>query len=299
VQFRTLGNTTERVSIVGLGGFHLAGFGVTSDESIRMVRTALDAGMNFLDNCWDYNEGESERRVGRALRDGYRDKAFLMTKLDGRTKAAAAKQLEESLQRLATDCIDLVQVHEVIRMDDAERIFADGGAIEALVAGRDAGKLRYIGFTGHKRPAIHLHMLEIAEKHGFRFDAVQMPINVMDAHYESFADNVLPKLRQRGIGKLGMKPMGDVIILKTMVVTPVECLRFTLSQDVDVAITGCDSMRILQQALDVARDFKPLDDDERKAILEKTKRFAGEGKYELYKTATGFDGTESHPEWLG
>jgi predicted aldo/keto reductase-like oxidoreductase len=299
MQYRLLGSTGERVSIVGLGGFHLSTFGVTEAEAVRIVRTALDEGLNFLDNCWDYNDGESERRAGKALRNGYRAKAFLMTKLDGRTKASAAKQLEESLDRLQTDSIDLVQVHEVIRRDDAERVFAEGGAIEALLDAKAAGKLRYIGFTGHKSPEIHLHMLEVAARHGFKFDAVQLPVNVMDAHYHSFARGVLPVLGRDGIGALGMKPMGDAIILRTMVVTPVECLRYALSQDVDAVITGCDSMRVLRQALEVAHDFKPLTSAESGRILERTKEFAVDGKYELYKTATGFDGTTHNPSWLG
>ena len=299
MQYRTLGSTGERVSIVGLGGYHLSAFGVTEDEAVRMVRTALDEGLNFLDNCWDYNEGESERRMGKALRDGYREKAFLMTKLDGRTGTSAARQLEESLERLHTDCIDLVQVHEVIRFVDAEHIFAPDGAIEALSEAKKAGKLRYIGFTGHKSPEIHLHMLAIAEKNGFTFDAVQMPINVMDAQYQSFEGNVLPALASRGIGRLGMKPMGDAIILRTMAVTPVDCLRYALSRDVNVVITGCDSMRVLRQALAVATNFTPPTQDEIAQILLRTAEFAADGKYELYKTATGFDGTTHHPGWLG
>jgi predicted aldo/keto reductase-like oxidoreductase len=299
MRYRDLGSTGERVSIVGLGGFHLSAAGVGEDEAIRIVRTALDEGLNFLDNCWDYNGGESERRAGKALRDGYRDRAFLMTKVDGRTRAAAAKQLEESLARFQTECIDLVQLHEVIRLEDAERAFARGGAIEALVEAKQAGKLRYIGFTGHKSPEIHLHMLEVAERHGFTFDAVQLPINVMDAHFCSFARGVLPVLAARRIGSLGMKPMGDAVILRTMAVTPAECLRYALSQPVDVVITGCDSRRVLRQALDVAHDFEPISAAESEAILARTKEFAPEGKYELYKTATGFDGTTHNPEWLG
>jgi aryl-alcohol dehydrogenase-like predicted oxidoreductase len=200
-----LGRTGERVSIVGLGGYHL---GIpTEEESVRIVRTALDHGMNFLDNCWDYNDGASEERMGKALRGGYRERAFLMTKLDGRTARAAAEQLEQSLRRLATETIDLVQIHEVIREDDPERCFAEGGAIEALVAARQAGKLRYLGFTGHKDPAIHLRMLERARQQGFRFDTVQMPLNVLDAHYRSFEREVLPVALADGVAVLGMKPM--------------------------------------------------------------------------------------------
>src|SRR4051812_31500094 len=188
---RELGRTGERVSILGLGGYHLA-LPKDEQESVRIVRRALDHGMSFLDNCWDYNDGASEERMGKALRDGYRAKAFLMTKLDGRTAESAREQLEQSLKRLQTDVIDLVQIHEVIRDDDPERCFAPGGCIEALVEAQKAGKLRYLGFTGHKDPRIHRHMIETARKHAFHFDSVQMPVNVLDAHYRSFADEIIP-----------------------------------------------------------------------------------------------------------
>jgi len=174
---RTLGHTGEKVSIVGVGGYHLARPGVSQEEGIRIVRTAIDQGINFLDNCWDYNDGESELRMGKALRDGYRQKAFLMTKIDGRNRATAANQINDSLQRLHTDRIDLLQFHEVIRDNDPGRIFAAGGALEAVLEARKAGKIRYIGFTGHKSPDIHLKMLATASAHQFTFDAVQMPLN--------------------------------------------------------------------------------------------------------------------------
>src|SRR5580704_5742157 len=192
IPYRTLGRTGEKVSLVGLGGYHL---GKQSDpnESIRIIRTGIDEGINFLDNCWDYNAGESEVRMGKALRDGYRQKAFLMTKVDGRNKTAAATQLNESLRRLQTDRIDLLQFHEVIRDSDPDRIFAEGGGMEAAVEARKAGKIRFIGFTGHKSPDIHLKMLATASKHGFRFDAVQMHLNVMDAHFDSFEKKVLDR----------------------------------------------------------------------------------------------------------
>src|SRR6202162_70349 len=201
---RTLGRSGERVSIVGLGGYHI---GMQSDEqeSIRIIRTALDSGINFLDNCWDYNNGQSEIRMGKALRDGYRQKAFLMTKIDGQTKQAAAQQLEESLRRLQTDHIDLLQFHEVIRDTDPERIFAAGGGMEAVLEAKKQGKVRYIGFTGHKSPEIHNKMLKTASAHQFTFDAVQMPLNVMDAHYDSFEKKVVPVLLEEKIGILGMK----------------------------------------------------------------------------------------------
>jgi predicted aldo/keto reductase-like oxidoreductase len=295
---RTLGHTGEKVSMVGLGGYHI-GSQKDENESIRIVRSALDEGMNFLDNCWDYNGGQSEIRMGKALRDGYRQKAFLMTKIDGRVATTAANQIDESLRRLQTDRIDLLQFHEVIRMNDPERIFAAGGAMEAAVKAKQAGKIRYIGFTGHKSPEIHRHMLEVADQHKFLFDSVQMPLNVMDAHFHSFEKIVLPILVEKNIGVLGMKPMGDKIILQSKSVTPVECLHYAMNLPTSVVITGCDSMDILQQALQAARDFKPLDETQRAVLLAKTTVPAKNGEYELYKTSTQFDGTTHNPQWLG
>jgi uncharacterized protein len=295
---RTLGRSGEKVSIVGLGGYHI---GMQSDEqeSIRIIRTALDSGMNFLDNCWDYNNGQSEIRMGKALRDGYRQKAFLMTKIDGRTKKAAALQIEESLRRLQTDRIDLLQFHEIIRDNDPERIFGKDGGMEAVLEAKKQGKVRYIGFTGHKSPDIHLKMLKTADAHQFKFDAVQMPLNVMDAHYESFEKKVLPVLVKDGIGVLGMKPMGDKIILHSKTATPVECLNYAMNLPTSVVITGCDSLKILQQALDAARSFKPMSQGEVATLLAKTAPAAGKGEYERYKTTHDFDGTYQNPQWLG
>jgi predicted aldo/keto reductase-like oxidoreductase len=295
--YRTLGRTGEKVSLVGLGGAHL---GQQRDEqdSIRIVHAAIDGGINFLDNCWDYHDGESERRMGKALRDGHRNRVFLMTKIDGRTRAAATQQIDESLRRLQTDHVDLMQAHECIRMSDAERIFNDG-MIEALLDAKKAGKLRYIGFTGHKSPAIHLAVLEAARKHGFRFDTVQMPLNVMDAHHDSFEKQVLPVLVKEEIGVLGMKPLGGGELLKSNAVTPVECLHYAMSLPVSVVITGCDSQRVLRQALQAARTHDKLRPNERAGLLERTADVAREGKYELYKSSQHFDGTARHPEWLG
>src|SRR3984885_1942814 len=201
IPYRPLGHTGEKVSLIGLGGYHLARQSDV-EESTRIIRTGIDEGVNFLDNCWDYNGGESEIRMGQALRDGYRQKAFLMTKIDGRTKTAAVTQLNESLRRLQTDRIDLLQFHEVIRDSDPDRVFAEGGAMEAVLEAKKAGKVRFIGFTGHKSPDIHLKMLATASKHGFRFDAVQMPLNVMAAHFNSFEKKVLPALTENRIGGL-------------------------------------------------------------------------------------------------
>jgi predicted aldo/keto reductase-like oxidoreductase len=296
---RLLGGTGVQVSIVGLGGHHLGRAMVEESESIRIVRTALDSGVNFLDNSWDYNDGASEVRVGKALRDGYREKAFLMTKIDGRDKASASRQIDESLRRLQTDRIDLIQFHEVIRMNDPDRIFASRGAIEAMLDAKKSGKLRFIGFTGHKSPQIHLHMLATADQHGFSFDTVQMPLNVMDAHFDSFETLVLPVLTKRHIGVLAMKTMGDANFLRSGVVTPVDCLHYSMNLPTSVVITGCDSMRILEQALDAARTFRPMSGPEREALLAKTEKIAASGGFELYKTSQTFDSTSTHPDWLG
>jgi aryl-alcohol dehydrogenase-like predicted oxidoreductase len=299
VPYRTLGRTGERVSAIGVGGFHLAQPGLEEAESIRLIRTAVDRGINFMDNSWDYNEGQSEIRMGKALKDGYRQKVFLMTKLDGRTKQEAAKQIDESLKRLQTDHVDLMQHHEIIRFEDPDRIFATQGAQEALLEAKKAGKIRYIGFTGHKDPHIHLYMLKVAADHGFKFDTVQMPLNVMDAHFRSFEKLVLPKLVEQGIGVLGMKSMGDKIILKSKTVQPLECLHYALNLPTSVVITGIDSMRILEQALDAARTFRRLSKDQVAALLAKTAQAAANGDYELFKTSQHFDSTAHHPEWLG
>ena len=298
IPYRTLGRTREKVSLIGLGGYHL-GKQADPQESIRITRTGLDEGVTFLDNCWDYNGGESEIRMGNALRDGYRQKAFLMSKIDGRSKAAAASQIDESLRRLQTDRIDLLQFHEVIRDTDPDRIFAAGGAMEAVLEAQKAGKISFIGFTGHKSPDIHLKMLATASKHGFTFDAVQMPLNVMDAHFNSFEKNVLPVLLKSDIGVLGMKPMGDHIILESKTATPVECLRYAMNLPTSVVITGCDSLPILQQALKAARSFQPLSASEVAALLTKTAKAAEAGQFELYKTSRQFDGTYANPQWLG
>jgi aryl-alcohol dehydrogenase-like predicted oxidoreductase len=294
---RSLGNTGEKVSIIGIGGYHL---GIPDEvTAIRIVRTALDSGVNFLDNCWDYNGGVSEERMGKALRDGYRAKAFVMSKIDGRDRKTATKQIDESLKRLQVDHLDLMQIHEVIRLSDPAACFSENGNLQALLDAKKAGKIRFIGFTGHKSPEMHLAMLNTARKAGFHFDTVQMPLNVMDAHYDSFEKLVLPVLVKEKIGVLGMKSLGNGIILKSGVISAKDCLRYALSLPTSVVITGCDSIEILEQALQVARDFKRLTDDERLALLNKTEQFARNGKFEHYKTTTRFDGTTHHPEWLG
>lgn len=297
--YRTLGHTGERVSAIGIGGWHLGIPDVSEELAIRIVRGAVDRGVNFLDNSWDYNDGKSEKRAGKALKDGYRDRVFLMTKIDGRSKEAAAKQLDESLERMGVDCIDLVQHHEVIRYEDADRIFRDDGANAALLEAKAAGKLRYIGFTGHKDPHIHLHTLDVAREHGFTFDAVQMPLNVMDAHYRSFEKLVLPELVRQNIGVLGMKSMANGIILRSGTVSAPECLRYALSLPTSVVITGCDRMEVLDQAIDAAVNFQPLGGEEREELLARTAAAAKSGEYELFKTSSIFDSTMENFEWLG
>jgi predicted aldo/keto reductase-like oxidoreductase len=296
---RTLGHTGESVSCIGLGGFHIGKPKLSDGEATRIIRQAVDSGLNFLDNSWDYNDGKSETRMGEALRDGYRHKVFLMTKFDGRTKESAAQQIDESLKRLQTDHVDLIQFHENIRFDDPDRFFAPGGAVEAVMEAKKAGKARFVGFTGHKDPHIHLYMLELAQKNNFQFDTVQMPLNVMDAHFRSFAKLVIPQAQKMGLGILGMKSMGSGVILKSNTATPVECLQYALSLPTSVVITGIDGQNILDQALQVAGTFKPLSSQQIAAILNKTAQAAGKGEYELFKTSGHFDSTATHPEWLG
>lgn len=294
---RQLGRTGVQVSAIGLGGFHI-GQKLSERESINLIRRAIDNGVTFLDNCWDYNDGDSEVRMGKALSEGYRQRAFLMTKIDGRTRAAAAEQLDQSLRRLHTEQIDLVQIHEVIRDTDPGRCFGADGTIEALLSARQAGKLRFIGFTGHKDPRIHLNMLETARKHGFNFDTVQMPLNVMDAHYRSFRQEVLPVLLASGIGVIGMKSMGSGDILKSGVVTPEECLRYALSLPTSVVVCGMDSVEVFEQNLKIARSFQPLTKDAMGQLLARTSAAARDGQFEPFKTSEKYDGTGRNPHWL-
>jgi predicted aldo/keto reductase-like oxidoreductase len=295
--YRPFGNSGEKVSALGLGGYHI---GVPPEnEGIQIIRTAVDRGVTFLDNCWDYHDGGSEVVMGKALRDGYRQKVFLMTKFDGRTKAAAAQQIDQSLKRLQTDHLDLIQFHENIRMTDPDRFFAKGGCVEAVVAAKQAGKVRYIGFTGHKDPHIHLKMLEVADQHGFHFDSAQMPLNVLDAQFRSFAHLVVPKLVEKQMAVLCMKPLGSGAIPTSGVATAIECLHYSLTLPTTVVINGCDSMERLNQAFEAVRTFKPLTSAQMTALLEKTKAAALSGKYERFKTSSDFDGTAANPQWMG
>jgi uncharacterized protein len=296
--YRRLGRSGEKVSLLGLGGYHI-GTQSTEQESIRLIRTAIDNGVTFMDNCWDYNDGVSEARMGKALQNGYRQKVFLMTKTDGQVKAAWEKQLHECLQRLRTDMIDLVQFHEVIRMGDPDRIFGPNGAFEAALAARKAGKLRYIGFTGHKDPSIHLKMLNTGFKHGFTFDAAQMPLNALDPHYHSFAKEVVPVCVKHGIGVLGMKPLAFGAIPSNNVLPAIECLHYAMNLPTSVVINGCDTLERLNQGLEAVRTFKPMSESQVAALLAKTAKAAANGGLQLFKTSDTFDGTYHNPQWLG
>ena len=299
--YRPFGRTGETVSAIGMGGFHIGKMVLTDAEATKLMHAAIDRGITFMDNCWDYNQGRSELRMGKALEQGgYRDRVFLMSKMDGRTKKEAADQIDVSLKRLRTDRIDLIQHHEILRFDDPDRIFAEGGAMEAFVEAKQAGKLRYIGFTGHKDPRIHLQMLAVAEERGFHFDSVQMPINVMDAHFRSFAHLVLPYLVENGIAPLAMKTFADGVLLKSKApIDPLEYLHYSLNLPVATVITGIQSERDLDQAFEAVRTFKPMDKAAVGELLERSRPYAIEGKFELFKTSATFDGTAKNAEWLG
>ena len=298
--YRELAATGEQVSLIGFGGSHLGLADVKEDDAIRLIHEGLDRGINFLDNSWDYNEGRSEERVGKALaQEGYRQKAFVMTKIDGRTRELATNQINDSLRRLRVDHIDLLQHHEVIRFDDPDRIFAEGGAMEAVDSAKREGKIRFIGFTGHKDPHVHLYMLKVAQQHGFHFDTVQMPINIMDAHFRSFSQMVVPEAVTQKIAVLGMKCFGDGIILKSAAVEPMDCLHYSLNLPISVLITGINSKMLLDQAFAAVKSFQPMDEAAVAALIAKTEQVAMNGKYELFKTTSHFDTTARHPDWLG
>jgi aryl-alcohol dehydrogenase-like predicted oxidoreductase len=292
---RKLGSTGADVSVLGLGGFHI-GKADTLDEAKRIVAEALDAGINFFDNAWEYNDGKSEDWLGKALA-GKRERAFLMTKVctHGRDHTVAQQQLEDSLKRLGTDYLDLWQVHECVYDNDPERHFAKDGVIRALEDAKKAGKVRFVGFTGHKHPHIHQQMLS----HGFAFDTVQMPLNVFDASFRSFEREVLPLAVQRNMGVIGMKSLGGTgqAIIEG-IVSIEEALRYAMSvPGVSVTVSGVDSLGILRQNLAIAREFKALTEAEMRALRARTEDQAGDGHFELYKTTTRFDakvGREQH-----
>jgi len=284
---RPLGKTGERVSALGLGGYTLAN-APTREEAVRIVHEAIDAGVTFFDNAWEYNDGKSEEWMGEALK-GRRDKVFLMTKVctHGRDRKVALKQLEESLKRLQTDHLDLWQIHECVYYNDPERHFAKGGVVEALDEAKKSGKVRFVGFTGHKHPAIHLKMLS----HNYPFDSVQMPLNPFDATYRSFQTDVLPEVNKRGMAALGMKSLGgNGQPITQGVVTVEEALRYAMSLPVATTISGIDSLAVLRQNLAIARGFKPMTAEEMEALSKRCTRDAGDGHLELYKSTMKYDG---------
>lgn len=297
--YRKLGRTGETVSLIGLGGHHI-GRQKEEQDSFKIIRTAIDRGITFMDNCWDYHDGLSEIRMGKALRDGYRDKVFLMTKIDGRTKKEAARQIDESLARLQTDHVDLLQHHETLRFEDPDQVFEPiSGAQLAVQEAQKAGKVRFIGFTGHKDPLVHLRMLDIAAENGFRFDTVQMPLNVMDAHFRSFERSVLPRLVREDIGVLAMKSLGDNYVMQSGVVNAIEAMQYVMSLPISVLVSGIDSLQVLDQAFEAVRTFKPLSQEQVAALLARTATVAAKGRFELYKTTPLFDGTAENHKWLG
>jgi uncharacterized protein len=284
---RELGKTGAQVSALGVGGYHL-GSTRDQDEANELVARALDAGINFFDNAWDYHDGLSEERLGTALK-GKRDQAFVMTKVctHGRGKDVAMQMLEQSLRRLQTDHLDLWQIHEVIYYNDPDLIFAPGGAAEALEAAKQQGKVRFVGFTGHKDPAIHLRMLQ----HGFPFDTVQMPLNAFDANFRSFQTQVLPEATKRGIAVLGMKSLGGSGEMVTSgAITAQEGLRYAMSLPVATTVSGMDSLAVLEQNLEVARAFQPMSPAEMQTLEARVKLRASDGRFELFKTTKKYDG---------
>jgi len=290
VPTRPFGRTGIPVSILALGGWHL-GLPKTERESTRLVHAALDAGITFMDNAWDYNEGVSETRMGKAL-VGRRDKVFLMTKAcpHGRDARTAMRQLEESLRRLKTDYLDLWQLHEVIFDDEPARYFAPGGAVEALDRARQQGKVRFVGFTGHKDPDLHLQMLA----HDYPWDSCQLPLNCFDATFRSFEQRVLPELNRRGIAAIGMKSLcGDGRAVKSRVVTAQEAIRYTLSLPIATLVSGIDTMRVLRQNLAIAQGFRPMTARQRQMLLRRVASIARDGRFELYKISAAFDGNEA------
>jgi uncharacterized protein len=287
---RPFGKTGEEVSLLGVGGAHI-GLGDEA-EGIQIIQQAIDAGADFLDNAWEYNAGTSEVRMGKALaQNGYRQKAFLMTKdcAHDRVATHSMLKLENSLKRLQTDYLDLWQIHEVVWEDDVERIFAPGGSAEAMLKAKEQGKTRYIGFTGHKSPSIHKAMLS----QGFPWDAVQMPLNVNDAHWESFEKEIVPICQEQGIAIIAMKSFADGQIFKSgSGVTPEEALRYTMSLPIATVVSGIDSLEVLTQNLEITRNFTPLTDAERERILAKTAPIATGGAFETFKSSDSHEGEE-------
>lgn len=287
---RPLGRTGVKVSALGVGGHHLGEF-KTVEEAIRLVHEAVDAGITFFDNCWEYWNGRAEDWLGRGLK-GRRDKVFLMTKVctHGRGADLAMSMLEESLRRLQTDHLDLWQVHGVVFDNDPELAYAKGGVLEALDKAKKQGKTRFVGFTGHKEPAVHLDMI----RRGYPFDTVQMPLNCLDASFRSFENRVLPELNKRGIGALGMKPMGGAAsAVKAGLVKAEEMLRYAMSLPVATTISGMDSLEVLRKNLSSARGFKPMSPEEMQALRNRCAKDAGDGRHEVYKLSLRFDNPQA------
>jgi aryl-alcohol dehydrogenase-like predicted oxidoreductase len=274
---RVLGPTGVRVTVLCVGGYHIGKAG-GSETGVGIIRTAIDEGVNFLDNAWCYNDGESERIMGKALQGGYREKVFLMTKNHGRDRETYGRQLDESLKRLGTDHIDLVQFHEIVHEGEPARIFSEG-AIEAAVEARDAGKIRFIGFTGHRWPHLFLEMLA----KDFAWDTVQFPANLLDAQYRSFTGEILPLLTERGIGAIGMKSLAGGQILK-IDISVKEAISYALSLPIHSLVSGMDSLKVLEQNLEIVRSWKPLSTEEQATLLERVAPHAGDGHLERYKT---------------
>jgi predicted aldo/keto reductase-like oxidoreductase len=287
IPLRPLGRTGVSVTVIAFGGYHGT---VHRDEkeSVRLIQRAVDEGIHFMDNCWDYHDGVAEERMGKALAEGgRRDKVFLMTKVCGRTAKEAQSNLEDSLRRLKTDRIDLWQFHEIVYDNDPDWIFADDGAIHTGLKALKEGKVRFLGFTGHKDPAIHLKMLSKP----FEWASVQMALNVMDVHYRSFQQNILPELLRRGIGPIGMKSLGGNGKIVTDAHVPVaDALRYVLSLPIASLVSGMDSEKVLEQNLKIVREFKPLTDEEKRRIESTTLALAGDGRFELFKSSKAFDG---------
>ena len=290
---RPLGRTGAYVSAIGMGGYHLGEVG-TEREALRLIHAAIDAGVTFMDNAWEYHEGKSEERMGKALA-GRRGEVFLMTKVctHGRDAKVAMRQLEQSLRRLKTDYLDLWQVHELAYANDPERHFAEGGVIEALDRARREGKVRFVGFTGHKDPAIHLRMLAF----DYPFDTCQMPLNCFDATFRSFEQQVLPELQRRGIAAIGMKSLGgEGDMVKKKAVSASEALRYAMSLDVATTVSGIDSLRVLRQNLAVASGFTPMSAQERETLRARCAALAADGRFELYKTTAKHEGPVGRKE---
>jgi aryl-alcohol dehydrogenase-like predicted oxidoreductase len=290
---RTLGSTGERISALALGGYHL-GLPRDSRETIRLIHAAIEGGITVMDNAWDYHDGESERVMGEALRGSYRDRVFLMTKIDGQTRQAAIAQMDQSLKRLRTDRIDLLLLNEIIRPEDPDIVFGLGGAMEALVQAQKAGKIRYIGFAGHKDPALHLRMLDM----GFPFDAVAMPLNLLDAQFRSFEQQVLPLLVERGIGVIGMRPLADGKLLATGRIKALDALRYAMSLPTHTVVVGCPAMPDVDLAKHLLEGFEPMEPDEADFFRRKVAEVAADGRFEAYKTTDLYDGTVRNPRWL-